>query len=111
MLRGRHRGLPVAIDRAIMLPMEFDSNNGGSTPESDDNSPPNMDASSTAYSSGLRHKLGRASSRASRRSRMSRQSGEFNTSGHEHRLSRQPQHATEDVNNTEVTFDVRPTKR
>lgn len=23
MLRGRHRGLPVAIDRAVMLPMEF----------------------------------------------------------------------------------------
>jgi len=25
MLRGRHRGLPVAIDRAVMLPFEFDS--------------------------------------------------------------------------------------
>lgn len=24
MIRGRHRGLPVAIDRAVMLPMEFD---------------------------------------------------------------------------------------
>jgi hypothetical protein len=24
MLRGRHRGLPVAIDRAVMLPAEFD---------------------------------------------------------------------------------------
>jgi len=23
MLRGRHRGLPVAIDRAVMLPLEF----------------------------------------------------------------------------------------
>lgn len=23
MLRGRHRGLPVAIDRAVMLPKEF----------------------------------------------------------------------------------------
>ncbi|KAF8996294.1 cation transporter, partial [Hymenopellis radicata] len=23
MLRGRHRGLPVAIDRAVMFPMEF----------------------------------------------------------------------------------------
>ena len=23
MLRGRHRGLPVAIDRAILLPSEF----------------------------------------------------------------------------------------
>jgi hypothetical protein len=23
MIRGRHRGLPVAIDRAVMLPMEF----------------------------------------------------------------------------------------
>ncbi|KAJ7169106.1 cation transport protein-domain-containing protein [Mycena crocata] len=26
MLRGRHRGLPVAIDRAVMLPMEFNRN-------------------------------------------------------------------------------------
>ena len=26
MLRGRHRGLPVAIDRAVMLPSEFQSN-------------------------------------------------------------------------------------
>jgi hypothetical protein len=24
MLRGRHRGLPVAIDRAILLPSEFE---------------------------------------------------------------------------------------
>lgn len=24
MLRGRHRGLPVAIDRAVMLPNEFE---------------------------------------------------------------------------------------
>lgn len=23
MIRGRHRGLPVAIDRAVMLPLEF----------------------------------------------------------------------------------------
>ncbi|KAF7351072.1 Potassium transport protein [Mycena sanguinolenta] len=23
MIRGRHRGLPIAIDRAVMLPMEF----------------------------------------------------------------------------------------
>ena len=23
MIRGRHRGLPVAIDRAVMLPFEF----------------------------------------------------------------------------------------
>jgi hypothetical protein len=23
MIRGRHRGLPVAIDRAVMLPAEF----------------------------------------------------------------------------------------
>lgn len=27
MLRGRHRGLPVAIDRAIMLPSEFEKTN------------------------------------------------------------------------------------
>lgn len=111
MLRGRHRGLPVAIDRAIMLPVEFNDSNGESTPEGDHNSPTDVDASSTAYTSGLRHKLGRASSRASRRSRMSRQSDDFNASGHDHRLSRHPQHATEDVNNTEVTFDVRPIKR
>ncbi|KAJ7496885.1 cation transport protein-domain-containing protein [Mycena latifolia] len=26
MIRGRHRGLPVAIDRAVMLPMEFNRN-------------------------------------------------------------------------------------
>ena len=25
MIRGRHRGLPVAIDRAVMLPAEFTS--------------------------------------------------------------------------------------
>jgi Trk-type K+ transport system membrane component len=24
MIRGRHRGLPVAIDRAVMLPNEFE---------------------------------------------------------------------------------------
>jgi len=28
MLRGRHRGLPVAIDRAVMLPMEFERYDG-----------------------------------------------------------------------------------
>ncbi|KAG7449729.1 uncharacterized protein BT62DRAFT_928462 [Guyanagaster necrorhizus] len=28
MLRGRHRGLPVAIDRAVMFPMEFSNNDG-----------------------------------------------------------------------------------
>lgn len=27
MLRGRHRGLPVAIDRAVMLPTEFRQSN------------------------------------------------------------------------------------
>jgi Trk-type K+ transport system membrane component len=25
MLRGRHRGLPVAIDKAILLPREFEN--------------------------------------------------------------------------------------
>ncbi len=29
MLRGRHRGLPVAIDRAIMLPHEFKKDDDG----------------------------------------------------------------------------------
>lgn len=29
MIRGRHRGLPVAIDRAVMFPMEFASGDGG----------------------------------------------------------------------------------
>lgn len=28
MLRGRHRGLPVAIDRAVMLPFEFKKTSG-----------------------------------------------------------------------------------
>jgi len=28
MLRGRHRGLPVAIDRAVLLPFEFRDNQG-----------------------------------------------------------------------------------
>ena len=28
MLRGRHRGLPVAIDRAIMLPSELEEAEG-----------------------------------------------------------------------------------
>jgi len=38
MLRGRHRGLPVAIDRAVMLPVEFktDSEVDGSTTTDDD---------------------------------------------------------------------------
>ncbi len=26
MIRGRHRGLPVAIDRAVLLPHEYDDN-------------------------------------------------------------------------------------
>ncbi len=30
MLRGRHRGLPVAIDRAVMLPSEFGNVEGQS---------------------------------------------------------------------------------
>ena len=33
MIRGRHRGLPVAIDRAVLIPPEFSkptSDNGGS---------------------------------------------------------------------------------
>ncbi|KAK0226367.1 cation transport protein-domain-containing protein [Armillaria fumosa] len=33
MIRGRHRGLPVAIDRAVMFPMEFASGEGGEDDE------------------------------------------------------------------------------
>jgi len=35
-LRGRHRGLPLAIDRAIMLPSEVEKAEGA-FPRSDDN--------------------------------------------------------------------------
>jgi hypothetical protein len=37
MIRGRHRGLPVAIDRAIVLPQEFNVKGGEFGPE---HSPP-----------------------------------------------------------------------
>lgn len=33
MIRGRHRGLPVAIDRAVMLPHEFSKKDKGDTEE------------------------------------------------------------------------------
>jgi Trk-type K+ transport system membrane component len=33
MVRGRHRGLPVAIDRAILLPSELVKNSSGNTGE------------------------------------------------------------------------------
>jgi hypothetical protein len=36
MLRGRHRGLPVAIDRAVMLPAEFRKDDQELTPEDED---------------------------------------------------------------------------
>jgi hypothetical protein len=35
MLRGRHRGLPVAIDRAVMLPFEFASSRRGTDSDED----------------------------------------------------------------------------
>ncbi|KAK0195856.1 cation transport protein-domain-containing protein [Armillaria mellea] len=37
MIRGRHRGLPVAIDRAVMLPMEFSHGDGGEEDQEDQN--------------------------------------------------------------------------
>ena len=47
MIRGRHRGLPVAIDRAVVLPYEFkvkndksDHNNAGSDTSANAPSPP-----------------------------------------------------------------------
>ncbi|KAF8346023.1 cation transport protein-domain-containing protein [Amanita rubescens] len=44
MLRGRHRGLPVAIDRAVLLPSEYeeydDSDNEGSDNDIDNNGKP-----------------------------------------------------------------------
>ena len=36
MLRGRHRGLPVAIDRAVILPFEFRQNPNGEDDDEDD---------------------------------------------------------------------------
>ena len=36
MLRGRHRGLPVAIDRAVMLPVEFRDDDDGPNLDTDD---------------------------------------------------------------------------
>lgn len=32
MLRGRHRGLPVAIDRAVLLPLEYQQLSGDGIP-------------------------------------------------------------------------------
>lgn len=37
MIRGRHRGLPVAIDRAVVLPYEFEK------AEDDPDPPPKVD--------------------------------------------------------------------
>ena len=34
MLRGRHRGLPVAIDRAVLLPIEYSQGADGEAPSS-----------------------------------------------------------------------------
>ncbi|EJU04228.1 hypothetical protein DACRYDRAFT_114599 [Dacryopinax primogenitus] len=36
MLRGRHRGLPLAIDRAVVLPWEFEQKKEDEQPEQDD---------------------------------------------------------------------------
>lgn len=36
MLRGRHRGLPVALDRAVLMPSEFLVIHAGSQQQSDD---------------------------------------------------------------------------
>ncbi|KAJ6589897.1 cation transport protein-domain-containing protein [Mycena vulgaris] len=41
MIRGRHRGLPVAIDRAVLLPMEFaPARNSDAEEEEDNDAPP-----------------------------------------------------------------------
>ncbi|KAI0079232.1 hypothetical protein K474DRAFT_1659278 [Panus rudis PR-1116 ss-1] len=57
MLRGRHRGLPVAIDRAVMLPFEFRTHSSGSDDPTDvGNGPENFmdeqDEEETASSTG-----------------------------------------------------------
>jgi hypothetical protein len=36
MLRGRHRGLPVAIDRAVLLPSEYEEHDNSDNEGSDD---------------------------------------------------------------------------
>lgn len=36
MLRGRHRGLPVAIDRAVLLPSEYKEDDNSDNEGSDD---------------------------------------------------------------------------
>ncbi len=38
MIRGRHRGLPVAIDRAVMFPNEYSYGDGGEDDGEDHNS-------------------------------------------------------------------------
>ncbi|PPQ64955.1 hypothetical protein CVT26_015675 [Gymnopilus dilepis] len=47
MLRGRHRGLPVAIDRAVMLPNEFEKSN--EDPSNDSISSANDDTQDWAF--------------------------------------------------------------
>ncbi len=39
MIRGRHRGLPVAIDRAIVLPQEYNKKGDEYTPDLRPNDP------------------------------------------------------------------------
>lgn len=72
MLRGRHRGLPVAIDRAVMLPKEFQQSQ-----EAFDDAPrEEFDAGQTArnrsspspYSDSLNEKRARSRESSSRRS-------------------------------------------
>ena len=48
MLRGRHRGLPVAIDRAVILPFEFRDN---VSEENNEKQEPNG-SHDTAYANG-----------------------------------------------------------
>ncbi|KAG6335404.1 hypothetical protein ID866_3678 [Astraeus odoratus] len=50
MLRGRHRGLPVAIDRAIMLPLEFND----PREQNSDPRPPADEARATRHSTSGR---------------------------------------------------------
>lgn len=53
MLRGRHRGLPVAIDRAVILPFEFRGAQDESFRNDDDETPPPRRASrDSTYGNG-----------------------------------------------------------
>jgi Cation transport protein len=83
MLRGRHRGLPVAIDRAVMLPLEF------KMLEKD------QEATSAATTNGdaklndfeLKERLGNISSRLSPKSGFANMAQRMSGKTHQGRLS------------------------